>query len=99
MIRKVICPHCGLSSDFDGVEIHCQACAKDFGVNERDFQNVKFLESNDGYHCWQAQPTAYHIIYACLSYPEQCEACIHNGGVFCRGGKIDFRMPVTTVIG
>lgn len=100
MVRKVICPHCGLSSDYgsDAV-LHCWACAKDFTIDEHDYQNVKFIESNDGYHCWQSQPTAYHTIYACLGYQKQCEACIHNDSVFCRSGKIDFRMKRTTVIG
>ena len=47
--------------------LHCWACAKDFVVDERDRQNVKFIQSSDGYHCWQAhlrrfgqQITDYH---------------------------------------
>ncbi len=100
MIRKVICPHCGLNSEFvSNLELHCWACAKDFIVDEHDFQNVKFIESNDGYHCWQSQPTAYHTIYACLNYLKQCEKCIRNNGTFCMDGRIDFRMPADAVIG
>jgi hypothetical protein len=60
MKRKVICPHCGLSSEFENsAALHCRACAKDFIIDTQDFQNVKLIESNDGYHCWQARPTAY----------------------------------------
>lgn len=98
--RKVICPHCGMSSEMKGdLELHCWACAKDFAVDGRDRQNVKFIQSNDGYHCWQAQPTAYHTIYACLNYPEECDGCIHEKSTFCMDGRIDFRMPVGAVIG
>ena len=100
MERKVICPHCGLSSEFEcGGHLHCWVCAKDFVVDECDFQNVKFIESNDGYHCWQSKPTAYHTVYACLNYPKQCERCIHNSGTFCMEGRIDFRLPVDAIIG
>ncbi|HCA28105.1 MAG TPA: hypothetical protein DEP23_00245 [Ruminococcaceae bacterium] len=50
-----------MSSELDsGSVLHCWACAKDFVVDERDRQNVKFIQSSDGYHCWQSQPTAYH---------------------------------------
>jgi len=98
--RKVICPHCGMSSEMkSGPELHCWACAKDFTIDERDRQNVKFIQSNDGYHCWQAQPTAYHTIYACLNYPELCEGCLHENSTFCMDERIDFRMPVGAVIG
>lgn len=71
---------------------------RDFTVDEHDLQDVKFVESNDGYHCWQAQPTAYHIIYACLNYPELCEGCLHVRHL-CIIGLIDFRMPAGAVIG
>ena len=100
MKRKVICPHCGLSSEFENSEeLHCWACAKDFIIDKHDFQNVKFIESNDGYHCWQAQPTAYHTIYVCLNYPAQCGQCVHNGRTFCMEGRIDFRLPANAFIG
>ena len=100
MKRKVICPRCGMSSEMESsLELHCWACAKDFTIDEHDRQNVKFIQSNDGYHCWQAQPTAYHTIYACLNYPELCEGCLHENGTFCMDGRIDFRMPVNAVIG
>jgi hypothetical protein len=63
------------------------------------FQSVKFVESNDGYHCLQAQPTSYHTIYVCLNYPGQCAGCIHDNSTFCIDGRIDFRVPFTAVIG
>ena len=100
MKRKVICPHCGMSSEMEsGPEIHCWACAKDFTVDEHDLQDVKFVESNDGYHCWQAQPTAYHTVYICHNYPQKCDMCIRKNKTFCFEGKIDIRMPVNAVIG
>lgn len=100
MKRKVICPHCGISSEMEsGSALHCWACAKDFTIDGNDRQNVKLIQSNDGYHCWQAQSTAYHTIYACLNCPEQCEGCLHEKGTFCMDGRIDFRMPVGAVIG
>lgn len=100
MRRKVICPRCGLSNEQeDGQKVHCWACAEDFTVDEHDFQNVKFVSSNDGYHCWQAQPTAYHTIYRCRSYPQKCDGCIRKDQTFCLEGRIDIRMPVSAVIG
>ena len=100
MKRKVICPHCSLSNDFNNSsELHCWACAKDFTVDEHDFQNVKFMESNDGYHCWQSMPKEYHSIYVCLNYPKKCGRCIRNQETFCNNGKIDIRMKKTAVIG
>jgi len=100
MGRTVICPHCGFSSEPEDCQnVHCWACAKDFVLDEHDFQNVKFISGNDGYHCWQAQPTAYHTIYVCLNYPQKCDACIWDNKTFCFEGKIDIRMPVGAVIG
>ncbi|MDD4511468.1 MAG: hypothetical protein PHY23_11255 [Oscillospiraceae bacterium] len=100
MNRKVICPHCGMSSEFEGrSELHCWACAKDFTVEECDFQDVNFVESNDGYHSWQSQPTAYHTIYICRNYPQKCGNCTYRNKTFCFEGKIDIRMPVNAVIG
>lgn len=100
MARKVLCPHCGISSEYEGEdEIHCRFCARDFIVDTKDFQNVRFIESNDGYHSWYSQPTAYHTIYECLNYPDKCDGCIHLDSTFCRNGRIDFRLERSKCIG
>ncbi|MEA4920828.1 MAG: hypothetical protein VB078_07900 [Clostridiaceae bacterium] len=100
MARKVLCPHCGLSSEYESEEeTHCGFCLRDFTIDSHDFQNVRFIESNDGYHSWYSQPTAYHMIYECLSYPDKCDECIHFGGTFCRNGRIDKRLERSTCIG
>ena len=97
MERKVLCPVCGLSNDFVSPRrMRCRSCGNNFEITENDFQNVKFIEINDGYHSWQSQPTAYHTIYACLSYPDLCNRCIHKNDLFCQNGKIDFRQKRST---
>ncbi|MEA4964634.1 MAG: hypothetical protein VB055_02270 [Oscillospiraceae bacterium] len=98
-MRKVLCPICGMTSKFCGeASLRCWACGRAFAIEANDRQNLRFVRSSDGYHCWQSQPTAYHTIYACEGYPDDCGACIHAGKSFCIDGRIDFRLPANVVI-
>ena len=100
MGRTVICPHCGADSEPENCRAaHCPVCGGDFAIDGQDYQDVQFVSCHDGYHCWQAQPTAYHTIYHCRSYPQTCDVCIRANKAFCFAGEIDVRTPVRAVIG
>jgi hypothetical protein len=98
-VRKVLCPHCGITGEYRGeAPLRCRVCGTEFFIEKSDRQDLRFVCSSDGYHCWQSQPTAYHTIYACKGYPVDCRECIHSGRTFCIDGRVDFRLPFDAVI-
>lgn len=90
MDRMVICPFCGHS--IPAKEQPCFYCSGTVAVAEHDFQDVLLESTNDGYHSWYSQPTAYHMIYRCMNYPRLCKGCINEEGTLCRNGKIVIRV-------
>ena len=73
--------------------IVCFFCGEQLKLDSHDFQNVEFVESNDGYHSWYSQPTSIHTIWRCKTHPLLCRACSHNAAsdIFCNRGRIDIR--------
>ncbi len=92
MDRTVICPACGTAVSFPADA--CPKCHEPLRLSENDHQNVEFVGVSDGYHCWNAQPTAYHNRYVCLRYPD-CADCLHKKHAFCLNGIIDIRITRT----
>ena len=92
MDRMVICPACGTAVTFSSDV--CPKCREVLRLHANDHQSMEFTGVSDGYHCWNAHPTAYHNRYVCLTHPD-CTDCVHQNVMFCRNGIVDIRIART----